>query len=107
MKMKEGYYFLDNPVDSKPTLVYGYHSTDRDEFVFGFNIYDGGGLVPMSDLRKDVDIHAAFVMDQDDLNKHDVKLLDWVHDDVLDCADSAEDARSRVLDAANQLLGLT
>jgi hypothetical protein len=50
-KMEEGLYYLQHVSEPKPTLVYGYKCADMDgEFVFGFNTYDGGGLVPLSDL---------------------------------------------------------
>ena len=48
---KEGYYHLINSDDPEPVLVKGYFCTDlKGEFVFGFNTYDGGGLLPLSDL---------------------------------------------------------
>ena len=50
---KEGFYYLTNPNESVPTLVYGYNCADmKGAFVFGFNTHDGGGLLPASDLSK-------------------------------------------------------
>ena len=49
--MKEQYYQLYAPSEEEPTLVYGYKCADmKGVFCFGFNIADGGGLVPLSDL---------------------------------------------------------
>jgi len=50
-KLAEGFYHLRHPTEAEPTLVHGYNCTDMDgEFVFGFNIHDGGGLLPLSDI---------------------------------------------------------
>lgn len=49
---EEGFYFLINSEEPEPVLVHGYHRTDMGgAFVFGFNAHDGGGLLPLSDLR--------------------------------------------------------
>jgi len=53
-EMKEGFYNLYSKHETEPVLVHGYYCSDMGgEFVFGFNIYDGGGLVPLSDLTDD------------------------------------------------------
>jgi len=54
--LKEGFYFLES-VDEEPTLVHGYYCEDyNNEFVYGFNTYDGGGLVLHSDVKKNTKI---------------------------------------------------
>ena len=54
---EEGYYFLINKEEPEPVLVHGYHCSDMDgQFVFGFNTYDGGALVPLFDLSEDTTI---------------------------------------------------
>ena len=51
MKREEGFYYIQHPAETEPTLVYGYQCSDLDgEFCFGFNTYDGGGLLPALDL---------------------------------------------------------
>jgi len=48
---KEGFYYLYAENEVEPTLVHGYYCTDLNgEFVFGFNMYDGGNLVQAQDL---------------------------------------------------------
>lgn len=52
-----GYYYLISKDEPEPVLVHGYHCTDMDgQFVFGFNTYDGGALVPLFDLSEDTTI---------------------------------------------------
>ena len=50
--MREGFYYLKTRDNSElPVLVHGYNCTDLGgKFVFGFNTYDGGGLVELADL---------------------------------------------------------
>lgn len=48
---EEGYYNLYVDSEADPVLVYGYFCSDLDNvFVLGFNIADGGGLLPLSHL---------------------------------------------------------
>jgi len=55
--MKEGFYHLHSPNETEPVLVHGYKCSDlNDQFVFGFNTYDGGGYLPLSDLTDDTKI---------------------------------------------------
>jgi hypothetical protein len=55
---KEGFYILKNP-NEPDVLVHGYHCTDlKGDFVFGFNTYDGGGLIPLNDLTEESTFHA-------------------------------------------------
>lgn len=50
--MKDGMYNLYTPGEKEPVLVHGYHCTDQNgEFVFGFNVHDGGGIVSSYDLN--------------------------------------------------------
>jgi len=52
--MKEGMYYLACNSEEAPTLVHGYYCTDfNGEFGFGFNIYEGGGFLPLADLTED------------------------------------------------------
>jgi hypothetical protein len=56
--LKEGYYYLKSPSENEPVLVRGYYCTDLGgEFAFGFNAYDGGGLLPISELTADTTMH--------------------------------------------------
>ena len=58
--MKEGFYYLSSPDYPENTLVRGYYCSDLNgECVFGFNTYDGGGLIPMKDLTSETTIHAV------------------------------------------------
>jgi len=52
--MEEGFYFLRSPSEPEPVLVHGYFCSDMaGAFVFGFNTYDGGGLISMDDISSD------------------------------------------------------
>lgn len=54
MIYEEGFYTLTRPSEPEPVLVHGYPCTGMGgEFVFGFNIFDGGYLVVASDLPDD------------------------------------------------------
>jgi len=48
---EEGFYHLYTPNEAAPVLVHGYFYQPLNEFIFGFNIHDGGGWVPVSDLK--------------------------------------------------------
>ena len=49
---EEGYYYLVNEGED-PVLVHGYYCSDHGgSFGFGFNIYDGGGFIPLLDLSE-------------------------------------------------------
>ena len=51
MQFKEGFYHMTCDGDPDPVLVHGYICADENnEFVFGFNTYDGGGLIPLKDV---------------------------------------------------------
>ena len=56
----EGYYWLLKEEES-PTLVYYYYNHDAGEKGFGFNIANGGGFLPESDLTDDTIVEKAFV----------------------------------------------
>lgn len=63
---EEGFYYLVSDAEPDPVLVHGYRCTDMDgAFVFGFNTYDGGVLLPLSDLSEDVVIMRAIVTSGD------------------------------------------
>jgi len=50
-KLKKGYYYLIVDSDPEPVLVHGYKCSDmKGEFGFGFNTYDGGGFLPLSEV---------------------------------------------------------
>ena len=52
-----GFYYLTSKEEPEPLLVHGYFCTDMDgQFVFGFNTHDGGGMLPLSDVRKSTTI---------------------------------------------------
>jgi len=56
-KYEEGFYYFVSESEPEPLLVHGYNCTDMGgEFVFGFNTHDGGGLLPLSDLRSDTQV---------------------------------------------------
>ena len=52
--MIEGFYYLKTKDGSEaPVLVHGYHCTDAGGvFGYGFNVHDGGGFLPHSDLTE-------------------------------------------------------
>ena len=63
---KPGFYYLKNKYESEPTLVRGYFSADHDnQFVFGFNAYDGGSLILLSDLSKDSVAVPVIIVEKD------------------------------------------
>jgi len=50
----EGFYTLKNDSEDDLVVVYGYCCTDAGGvFGFGFNIHDGGGFLPISDITTD------------------------------------------------------
>lgn len=55
-ELKEGYYYLVSEHEDEPTLAHGYYNHDAKAFGFGFNIYDGGGFLPLSDVSPTTDI---------------------------------------------------
>jgi hypothetical protein len=56
-EFKEGFYYLKSPAEPEPTLVHGYKCTDMNgTFVFGFNVHDGGGLIPITDLTSETKV---------------------------------------------------
>ncbi len=78
---KEGFYYLTSPSEPEPILVHGYFCSDLDgEFVFGFNTYDGGGLIKLPEISDDTEIKPIFI------NKKDViaKLKELVN---VQCSD--------------------
>lgn len=61
----EGFYFLKSPDEPEPVLVHGYRCTDLGgQFVFGFNTYDGGSLVPLSELTEDTIIVPVEIVEK-------------------------------------------
>ena len=50
---EEGFYYLESPKETRPTLVYYYENPDTQKWGFGFNIVDGGGFLPEGDLTED------------------------------------------------------
>jgi len=52
--LEEGFFSLKNDSEEEPVIVYGYCCTDAGGvFGFGFNIHDGGGFLPISDITAD------------------------------------------------------
>jgi hypothetical protein len=59
-ELPDGYYNLYSPQEKEPTLVYCYKCSDFDsKRVFGFNVSDGGGILPVSDVTADTVIKAV------------------------------------------------
>ena len=56
-ELKEGFYYLKNSNEPEPTLVHGYECSDLNgAFVFGFNTYNGGCILPLSDLSAETKV---------------------------------------------------
>lgn len=55
----DGYYHLYNPSEEEPVLVHLYFNRDADCRGFGFNIHDGGGFLPLSDIHPETRIVAV------------------------------------------------
>lgn len=51
--LKPGYYYLYSPHETEPVLVHAYQCTDAGCFGFGFNVHDGGGFLPLADLKNE------------------------------------------------------
>ncbi len=63
--MKEGYYYLKTKDGiQEPVLVHGYFFEGK--FVFGFNIYDGGGLLPIDDLTENTIVVPVTIVESQD-----------------------------------------
>ena len=56
----EGFYWLISPEGEK-TLVYYYRNPDTSKWGYGFNVADGGGFLPESDLDEAVKVIPAIV----------------------------------------------
>lgn len=80
--MKEGFYNLYTKEEETPVLVHGYNCSDmKGAFVFGFNTHDGGGLLPLSDLKTDSHVVAvSFCDEKTDLDSHKEEIAARVHD---------------------------
>lgn len=51
--------------DEEPVLVMGYESRDYGEFVFGFNVHDGGGVLPLSYLHESTTFKRVMIVELD------------------------------------------
>ena len=90
-RYEEGFYHLVSKEEPKPLLVHGYKCTDMGgAFVFGFNTHDGGGLLPLSDLRSDTTVTPVQV-----ISKHDtaVEAIGWAYADCSVTLDQGRDPR--------------
>ena len=67
--MPEGFYHLISESEPDPVLVHGYYCSDMDgAFVFGFNTHDGGGLLPLDDLKKDTKVVPVVIIPKTDFD---------------------------------------
>lgn len=57
-----GFYYMTSEAEPEPLLVHCYHSSDTGGMVFGFNTHDGGGVLPVSDVREDSVITPVLVV---------------------------------------------
>lgn len=63
--LAEGFYHLVSKEEPEPILVHGYKCTDMGgQFVFGFNTHDGGGLVPLLDIKEGVQIIPVTISEE-------------------------------------------
>ena len=62
--LKEGFYNLYSKREKKPVLVYLYYSRDACCRGMGFNTYDGGGFLPLSDLTDDTIITPVDIIER-------------------------------------------
>ena len=58
----DGFYNLHCPTETTPVLVYCYVNPDTQERGFGFNISDGGGFVPLSDLTNETRVTQVSIV---------------------------------------------
>jgi hypothetical protein len=65
----DGFYNLYSPDEDEPTLVQCYFSMDVGARVLGFNIHDGGGLVPVKDFREDCRLEPVVIVDQKEIDE--------------------------------------
>lgn len=60
-KNNEGFFFLEKKGE-EPILVHAYNCRDaHGQYGFGFNIHDGGGFLPVTDLTPDTKVTPAIV----------------------------------------------
>ena len=69
----DGFYHLYSPSEKEPVLVHCYYCEDSQCRGFGFNIYDGGGFLPLSDLTDDTSIIALDIEEQN-MGTQDLKI---------------------------------
>ena len=63
--MDEGFYYLTSDAEPDPLLVHGYKCTDMGgKFVFGFNTHDGGGVLPLSDLKENTKVTPVTIIER-------------------------------------------
>lgn len=59
---KDGFYYLHHSSEKEPILVRGYKSRNNNEvFGFGFNVHDGGGFLPLSDMTGEETIFPVII----------------------------------------------
>lgn len=91
MEYEEGFYHLVSKEEPGPLLVHGYKCTDMGgAFVFGFNTHDGGGLLPLSDLRSDTTVMPVQVVSNSDKS---IEAIGWAYADCCVTLDSGGDPR--------------
>lgn len=69
-RYQEGFYYLQTPGE-EAVLVYGYNCDDVNggDFVFGYNMADGGAILPLSNLRGDTLITSVIIYPKDVFTK--------------------------------------
>ena len=65
MEYADGFYYLYTPVEPEPVLVRHYYSSDMQCNVFGFNVHDGGGILPVWDLTDETTVVPVTINEEE------------------------------------------
>ena len=91
MEYEEGFYHLVSEEEPDPVLVHGYKCSDYNgQFVFGFNTHDGGGLIPLSDVKSTTRIIPVSITGNNDKA---IKAIGWAYVDCCVTLDKGGDPR--------------
>ncbi len=61
----EGFYHIYSPGEEEPVLVHLYSCTDEGGLKgFGYNTHDGGGWLPLWDLKDDVRVVPVEIVEK-------------------------------------------
>jgi hypothetical protein len=63
--LPDGFYYLRNPAEPEPVLVRMYACRDHGTRVFGFNTHDGGGVLPLTDIKPTSTVHRVYIVEGD------------------------------------------